>query len=235
MLVRKPVAQATARAAGCFIAGLAATVLVPAWLVPAWLVPAWLAPARVRAQTPEVTFDRDIAPLVFDRCAACHHPGGVAPFTLLMYESARQHASQIREVTRNRLMPPWRADSEDGSAFIGQHPLTNAEIDSIGRWVSAGAVEGDARDLPRAPVLTEGWQLGKPDLVVSLPRPYALRADGTDVFRIFVIPIPVDVVRYVRGVEFLPGNARVVHHANIRIDRTPASRRLDEQDPALGY
>jgi Flp pilus assembly protein TadD/mono/diheme cytochrome c family protein len=210
MLVGKPVAHATGQAVRSFVASLAAAILVLAWV----------AAASARAQTRVVTFDRDIAPLVFDRCAACHHPGGVAPFSLLEYESARQHASQIREVTRDRLMPPWRADSEYGP-FIGQHPLTDREIDLIERWVSTGAAEGDARDLPPAPALTEGWQLGTPDLVVSLPQPYML--------------LRVDRVRFVRGVEFLPGNARVVHHANIRIDRTPASRRLDEQDPALGY
>ena len=175
-----------------------------------------------------------MAPLVFDRCASCHHPGGPGPFSLLTYDSARQHASQIATVTKSRVMPPWRANSDYG-AFVGQHPLSAAEIDLLQRWVDGGAVEGNARDLPRAPKVTDGWQLGKPDLVVTLPEPYALRADGTDVFRIFVIPVPVTAERYVKGLEFRPGNARVVHHANIRVDPTPASRRLDEQDPALGY
>ena len=82
---------------------------------------------------------------------------------------------------------------------------------------------------------TEGWQLGKPDLIITLPQPYTLQAEGTDAFHIFVLPIPVDRVRFVRGLEFRPGNARVVHHANIRIDTTPASRRLDDADPGPGY
>lgn len=180
------------------------------------------------------TFDKDVAPLVFDRCASCHHPGGPGPFSVLTYDSARQHASQMAAVTKSRLMPPWRASSDYG-AFVGQHPLSAAEIDLLQRWVEGGAVEGTARDLPPAPRVTEGWQLGKPDLVVTLPEPYALRADGTDVFRIFVLPVPVTAERYVKGLEFRPGNARVVHHANIRVDPTPASRRLDDQDPSLGY
>ena len=187
-----------------------------------------------RAQSPSPTFDRDVAPLVFDRCATCHQPGGPGPFSLLTYESARQHASQIAAVTTSHLMPPWRANSDYG-AFAGQHQLSAAEIDLLQRWADGGAVEGAARDLPAAPKTTEGWQLGKPDLVVTLPEPYMLRAAGTDVFRIFVIPLPVAAERYVRGLEFRPGNARVVHHANIRVDPTLASRRLDEQDPALGY
>jgi tetratricopeptide repeat protein len=186
------------------------------------------------ARVPMPVFTKDIAPLFFDRCAQCHHPGGAAPFSLLTYESARQHAAQIEALTRSRVMPPWRANSDYG-AFVGQHPLTSAEIDRIGQWVKGGAPEGDPRDLPAAPAITEGWQLGKPDLIVSLTEPYTLRADGTDVFRIFVIPLPVDRERFVRGVEFRPGNPRVVHHANIRIDRTGASRALDAQDPAPGY
>ena len=104
----------------------------------------------------------------------------------------------------------------------------------IQRWVDQGAVEGDRRDLPSLPRFTNGWQLGQPDLIVSPSETYTLPAEGTDVFRIFVIRLPVDAPRYVRGVEFRPGT-RVVHHANIRIDRTPTSRHLDERDPAPGY
>ena len=181
-----------------------------------------------------VTFNKDVAPLVFERCSMCHQPGGAAPFSLLTYASARQHASQIAALTKNRTMPPWRADSEYG-AFVGQQPLTAAEVDLIQRWAAEGAIEGDPRDLPPAPNAAEGWQLGKPDLVVTLPEPYTLKADGTDVFRTFVIRVPVDEMRYVKGLEFRPGNARVVHHANIRIDRTPASRRFDDEDAAPGY
>ena len=82
---------------------------------------------------------------------------------------------------------------------------------------------------------SEGWQLGKPDLVITLPQPYTLPAEGTDAFHIFVLPIPVETARFVRGLEFRPGNPRVVHHANIRIDTTPASRAFDAADPGPGY
>ena len=191
-------------------------------------------PAPNTAEPALVTFNKDIAPLVFDRCARCHHPGGLAPFSMLTYASVRQHASQIAAVTKNRIMPPWRAESDYGG-FLDQHPLSDAEVDLIQRWVSQGAVEGDTRDLPPAPAIVEGWQLGEPDLVVKLPEPYTLGAEGTDVFRLFVIPLPVDRAHYVRGLEFRPSNARVVHHANIRIDRTRTSRNLDEEDPTLGY
>lgn len=195
------------------------------------------APAVLAGQRPDVdvTFARDVAPLVFDRCVVCHHEGGPAPFSLTSYPQVRQHAEQIAVVTKSRFMPPWKAEPGDGGDFVGQHPLTAAEIAMIQRWAAQGAVEGDRRELPSLPQWTAGWQLGQPDLIVTLSNAYALPAEGTDVFRIFVIPLPVAVARYVRGVEFRPGNARVVHHANIRIDRTPTSRQLDEQDPAPGY
>jgi len=181
-----------------------------------------------------VTYSKDVAPLLADRCGMCHHPGGSAPFTLLTYADARRHAGQIATVTANRFMPPWKADPADGP-FVGQHPLDNQEILLLRRWLDAGAPEGDPRDLPPARAWVEGWQLGKPDLVITLKQPYTLQAEGTDAFRIFVLPIPVETARFVRGLEFRPGNPKVVHHANIRIDTTPASQRLDEADPGPGY
>ena len=197
-----------------------------------------LAAAPARAQT--FTYTEDVAPLLADHCAMCHHPGGSAPFSLLTYADVKRHAAQIATVTANRYMPPWKADPRDGP-FVGQHPLRRAEIRLLRDWVDAGAPEGqssvDSRPSSAAgrPPWTNGWQLGKPDLVITLPQPYTLPAEGTDAFHIFVLPIPVDSVRFVRGLEFRPGNPKVVHHANIRIDSTPASRRLDDADPGPGY
>jgi Flp pilus assembly protein TadD len=181
-----------------------------------------------------VTFSKDVAPIFFARCVQCHHPQGTAPFSLLSYESARPRASLIATATERRFMPPWKADDVPGG-FVGQRHLTDAEIRLIRAWVDGGAPEGNPRELPPAPSVTQGWQLGKPDLIVAPPEAFTLSATGTDVFRIFVIPLPVDRTRYVRGLEFRPGNQRVVHHANIRIDRTPASRKFDDADPGPGY
>ena len=186
------------------------------------------------AAATSVTFARDVAPLLADRCGLCHHPGGSAPFSLIGYSDARRRATQIADVASRRLMPPWKADPSDGP-FVGQHPLADAEIRLLREWAEAGAPEGDPRDLPAPRAWPDGWQLGTPDVVITLPRPFTLQADGTDIFRIFVIPIPTDRLRFVRGLEFRPGNPKVVHHANIRVDPTPASRRLDEADPAPGY
>lgn len=190
----------------------------------------------LRAQTAlaeRPTFNKDIAPIVFDRCVSCHHPDGPAPFSLLTYDSARQHARQIAAATATRYMPPVKAEPGFGD-FIGQRRLTEQQIEVIQRWVESGAAEGAARDLPPAPPIAPGWQLGTPDLVVAMPA-YNMEEAGTDVFRIFVVPLPTTITRFVRGLEFQPGPSRVIHHANIRIDRTPGSRRLDDEDPAPGY
>jgi Flp pilus assembly protein TadD/mono/diheme cytochrome c family protein len=186
------------------------------------------------AEAQPATYSKDVAPLVADRCGVCHHPGGSAPFSLLTYADAKQRATQIASVTRSRIMPPWKADPSNGP-FLGQHPLSDGEIALLARWVEQGAPEGDPRELPPPRAYAEGWQLGTPDLVVTLPQAYTLPADGADIFRIFTLPIPIAQARFVRGLEFRPGNPRVVHHANIRVDPTSGSRRLDDQDPAPGY
>jgi hypothetical protein len=181
-----------------------------------------------------VTYSKQIAPLIADRCAMCHHPGGSGPFSLLTYDDVKRRAALIAAVTERRYMPPWKADPSNGP-FVDQHPLSDDEIRSIRRWADEGAPQGDPA--PRAPARTwtEGWQLGRPDLVITLLQPYTLAPEGTDAFRIFVLPIPTTVVRFVRALEFRPGNPKVVHHANIRLDKTPASRRLDDAQPGPGY
>ncbi len=190
-----------------------------------------------------VTYSRNVAPLVADRCESCHHAGGPAPFALSTYADVKRRAALIASVTKNRYMPPWKADPSDGP-FVGQHPLSDHEIAMIQQWVDEGAIEGESvtgrqsagstRPAARNPQFAT-WQLGKPDLVVTMPQAYALQAEGADIFRIFVLPLSVSERRYVRGLEFHPGNASVVHHANIRIDNTRASRTLDAADPGPGY
>jgi Flp pilus assembly protein TadD len=190
------------------------------------------------AAAQSVTYNKDVAPLLADRCAMCHHPGGSAPFSLLTYADAKRRATLIAKVTHDRQMPPWKVEPGFGP-FVGQHPLSAGEIAVLRQWADGGAPEGGSvgglSRRAQSQSWTDGWQLGEPDLVLTLPQPYTLPAEGTDAFHIFVIPIPTTARRYVRGLEFRPGNPRVVHHANIRIDRTPTSRALDEADPGPGY
>ncbi|HUR17296.1 MAG TPA: tetratricopeptide repeat protein [Candidatus Limnocylindrales bacterium] len=182
-----------------------------------------------------LTFARDIAPILYQHCAVCHRPGALGPMSLLSYQEVRPWARAIREQVSARRMPPWKAEPEHGGPFIGDRRLPDELVALIERWVAEGAIEGRAADLPPAPVWPDGgWRLGTPDLIVEMA-PYPLPAGGPDVLRKFAIPIPIDRTRYVKGVEFQPGNARVVHHANMRIDPTAASRTLDAADPASGY
>ena len=184
------------------------------------------------AQPP--SFSRDIAPIIFESCVSCHRTGGPGPFALTTYDEVRRRATQIVEVTRTGFMPPWKVTHEFGP-FVGQRTLTPREFSTINQWAKNGTPEGDPRDLPPLPKHAEGWLLGKPDLIVKPEAAFTLPAQQTDAFRIFAIRIPVSKRTYVTGIEFHPGNARVVHHANIRIDRTPATRKLDEADPLPGY
>ncbi len=196
------------------------------------------APGGAAAQARPATFTRDIAPLLLERCAACHQPGGIAPFSVLTYPEVRPWARAIRQSVLTRSMPPWKPRPGYGGPFVAERRLSGAEIDLVSRWVDGGALEGDPADLPpRRPGADGGWRLGTPDLVVEMPEPYRLRAggEGDDILRKFAIPIPVPGTRYVKGLEFQPGNPRVVHHANLKIDPTPASRRLDAEDPEPGY
>ena len=181
-----------------------------------------------------LTFTKDIAPIVFENCAVCHRPGESAPFSLLSYRDVMKRAKQIAEVTESRFMPPWLPE-RGHIPFAGERLLTADQIGVIGQWVAEGAVEGDPADLPPLPQWTAGWQLGKPDLVVTMLEPYTLPAEGTDVFRNFVIPIPVPATRYVRTVELRPGNPKIVHHAVMSVDPTSSSRHLDEEDAKVGF
>lgn len=181
-----------------------------------------------------VTFNRDVAPILFHYCAPCHRPGEAAPFSLLTYAHAKSHAKQIAAVTHSRYMPPWPPEPGEGE-FEGERRLTDAQIRTISEWAAAGAPEGEPADLPPRPAFTEGWQLGKPDMVLELERPYTLPASGSDVFRNFVLHAPLAAARYVRAVELRPGNKRVVHHANILIDRSGSARRRASDDGQIGF
>ncbi len=181
------------------------------------------------------TFAGDIAPLVIEHCAPCHRPGEVGPFPLLTYDDVRRRARQIAEVTASRFMPPWKPEPGFGGPFIGSRRLPDADVALFRRWADAGTPAGDLGRLPPQPDWPEGWRLGTPDVIVTMPEPYTVPADAPDTFRNFVLPIPVARTAFVAGIEFRPGNARVAHHANLRLDRTRSSRQLDEQDPAPGY
>lgn len=186
------------------------------------------------AAAEDVTYCRDVAPILFEHCASCHRPGEVAPFSLLTYEEARSHAEQIRQVTQRKLMPPWKPEPDYGH-FRNERRLTEYELAILGAWVSQGAPEGDPAELPPKPEFVAGWHLGEPDLILVMPESFEVPADGPDVYQHFVIPIGLTEDRLVRAVEFRPGAPQVVHHALAFYDTTGQGRALDDADPAPGY
>ncbi len=133
-------------------------------------------------------------------------------------------------------MPPWLPEPGYGR-FADEQRLTDREIRVIQEWAAQGAMEGKPGGLPQAPHFTKTWELGKPDLVLELPRPYMLPASGEvgrDVFHNFVIPVPVETARYVKAIELRPANPRVFHHANMLVDRDGVSRNR-EAEPGAGF
>jgi Flp pilus assembly protein TadD/mono/diheme cytochrome c family protein len=185
------------------------------------------------ASPQQVTYTRDIAPILFHSCASCHRPGEAAPFSLLTYSDAKTHAHQIAAVTQRRIMPPWLPDPGE-LKFADELRLSDEQLARIQAWVDQGALEGDPSDLPPKPQFTAGWQLGKPDVIVKAQKPFALPAGGTDSYWNFVFRTPVDRTRWLRAIEIRPGDKRLVHHANVLVDRGETAR-LQEKEPGAGF
>jgi Ca2+-binding EF-hand superfamily protein len=181
-----------------------------------------------------VTYSKDVAPILYKQCAACHRPGEVGPFALLTYKDAARRARHIKEVTAARRMPPWLPE-EGPLRFLDERRLTEAELRVLARWAETGAKQGDPRDLPPPPKFTEGWQLGTPDLVIKMPQPFTIPADGADVYQAFVLPVPLEQLKWVKGFEFRPGNRKVVHHANILLDSTGKLRERADKEKGPGF
>ncbi len=173
-----------------------------------------------------LTFNRDIAPILYEHCASCHHPGEVAPFSLLAYEDAKPRAALISAAIGRRSMPPWKPEPGFGD-FTGSRRLTDAVIRAIKEWVEEGAVEGDPRDLPVPPRFARGWTLGKPDLVLKMSKPFEVPPGGHDVYRCFALPTAFVEDKYVLAFELRPSDRKVVHHAVLVQDIHGAARRLE--------
>jgi len=186
----------------------------------------------VRA-APPVTFAHDIAPIVYEHCAPCHRPGEAGPFPLLTFEDVKKRATQIADVTRRRYMPPWPPEAGHGD-FSGELRLTDTQIGLIADWVSQGSPVGDPSAIPPPPHFTVGWQLGPPDLIVEADQAYALASSGPDVFWNFILKPQVKISRFIRAIEIRPGDKRVVHHANLYVDRA-RSARAQEKSAGAGF
>jgi hypothetical protein len=161
------------------------------------------------AATP--TFSKDVAPILFKSCVECHRPSGMAPMSLMTFDDVRPWARAVRQKVVAREMPPWGADPAVGT-FANDVSLAQAEIDTIVAWVDGGAPQGNAADLPKAPTFTDGWSIGKPDLIFRMQEPFNVPADGTVPYLYMTIPTHLKEDIWIRGVELKPTDRRVVHH-----------------------
>jgi mono/diheme cytochrome c family protein len=192
-----------------------------------------LAGAPGPGAAPAPTFSRDVATLLFRHCTMCHHAGGAAPFPLLSYDEAASRAKQIVLAIQSRRMPPWQPEPGYGE-FLNDRRLSEAEITTIATWANQGSPEGPPRDLPPRPQYPDGWQLGKPDLTLTMTEPFEVRANSAEAYRCFVLPAALPADRYLRAVELRPGRSGVVHHAIVVEDPRRAGRNL-EKEPGKGY
>ena len=158
-----------------------------------------------------VTFTKDVAPILYRKCAECHRPGEIAPMSLLTYQETRPWAKSIRERVVERSMPPWSADPKYGH-WANDPRLSPAEIDAVVAWVNAGAPKGDDKDLPPLPKFTDGWTIGPPDVVLQMPEEYTVPADGTVPYLYFSMPTGFAEDKWIQAMEIRPGNRSVVHH-----------------------
>ncbi len=187
------------------------------------------------AKTTAVTYSKDVAPILFANCVICHRDGEIAPFSLVTYNDAAKRSRQISRVVQRKLMPPWLPSQTHGE-FEEQRTLTDEQIQVLQAWADSGAAVGDEADLPALPTFVSGWKLGEPDLIVEMPAEFEIPADGADIYQNFVIPIEIPEDKLVAGVEFVPGNPRVVHHNLLYLDNRGQARALDEKSPdVMGY
>lgn len=162
------------------------------------------------------TFSEHIAPIIYKNCTSCHRPGEAGPFSLLTYKDVASRSKLIRFVTQSRFMPPWPADASY-THFVKENVLTEEEINTIANWVDQGAIQGDSTKMPAVPFFPLGSQLGKPDLVVKLRDVYSIKGNGKDLFLLMRVPFEIPKDTFVRVIEIIPDNRKLVHHVNAQL------------------
>jgi mono/diheme cytochrome c family protein len=184
--------------------------------LPVLLAAAAVAVARpAGAQVAAPTFTKDVAPIFKEKCQGCHSPGEMAPMALRTYQEVRPWARSIRNKVSKREMPPWFIDKRIGiQKYKNDGSLTDAEIDTIVRWVDGGARDGAAADLPKPRTITSnaGWEIGTPDLVVTQKEPFKMYPAGSDWWSTFTVETGLTEDRWIKAVQLKPGNKKIVHH-----------------------
>lgn len=192
------------------------------------LVPV-LSAATANAPAHVPVFTKDIAPILQQHCQTCHRPGEAGPFSLLTYQQARPWAAAMKEAVKTKKMPPWFADPHYGT-FSNANILSPDEVATIAAWAEAKAPEGNPKDMPPPIQWFEGWQIGKPDLVIELPKPYDIPARGVIDYQHVIVPTNFKEDVWVQAAEIRPTDRAVVHHL-IAFVREPKSNWFREEKP----
>jgi hypothetical protein len=165
--------------------------------------------AGLMAATP--TFSKDVASILYNRCAECHRAGEAAPMPLTSYQEARPWAKAIKAAVLQRKMPPWLADQHYGS-FANDRRLSDKDVETLAAWADGGAPEGDSKLTPALPHFESGWIIGKPDVVIDIGTDYDVPAQGTVAYQYFTVPTNFTEDRWVEAAEVRPDQRSVVHH-----------------------
>lgn len=190
---------------------------------------ATIAPS-IYAQSPN--WADDVANILYGKCTNCHHPGGIAPFSLITYNDAANVAPNIQNAVTMRRMPPWPPDTAY-TRFAHERVLTQQEITTIDNWVTAGFPSGNISNAPPAPTYTAGPVISNPDLAAQM-QTYTVNT-ATDLYRCFVVPSGIMQDEYITKVEVVPGNRPIVHHVLVYQDVQSTCVTLDNNDPGPGY
>ena len=187
-------------------------------------------PAPTTTNVGNVTYTKDVLPILQKNCQECHRPGEVGPFSLMTYHQAVNWAADIKEYTQQRIMPPWKIS--DGVPFHSDRRLSDKDIATLANWADGGAPEGNADDAPPPVKFNDGWRLGPPDLVLTMSDSYQLGPTGRDLFQCFVLPTELTEDKDIEAIDIRPGNPGIVHHAVLSIDTVGQGRKLEKQQQA---
>jgi peroxiredoxin len=210
LLAGKPITEPTSQVAGCIIGRVAPS-----------------------SETGNMTFTKDVAPILQAKCQECHRPGDVAPMSLMTYQDAVAWAGMIREVLADKRMPPWHADPRFGH-FSNDRSLSTQDRETLLAWIDQGTARGDDKDLPPSKEFVRGWRIGKPDVVFSMPEAYEVAADmpkGGLPYQRFRVPSNFEKDQWVQRAETRPGAPAVVHHIIIWV--VPKGENYQPGDPRM--
>jgi len=184
------------------------------------------------AQTKDVTFTKDVLPILQKNCQTCHRPGEIAPMSFLTYKDVRPWAKAIKEAVTTRKMPPWFADPNIGH-FQNNPTLDDATIQTLVSWVDGGAIEGNAKDAPPPAQFVDGWSI-KPDMVIEMPKDVSLPATGTINYKNILVKVNFPEDKWVIAADLRPGNPKAVHHMRANV-LPPGSEFMKNAEPGVAY